>query len=251
MQAVPGLPEIRPGDDLAAILADSLTRAGMTLENGDILVLAHKIVSKAEGRIVRLDDVEPSQEAIRLARDVRKDPAKVELILRESQQILRVKPPTDDRESVVICEHRLGFIMANAGIDESNVPGVRSVILLPEDPDRSARTLREGLRRLTGCAPGMVISDSFGRPWRLGLVNVAIGIAGVPPVINLVGTKDAYGKPLRATVPAWADEIAAAAGLLMHKDSGTPAVRVRGLKWDESDATAREMIRPEQDDMFR
>lgn len=251
MRGIPGLPEIRPGDDLAAILADGLMRAGMTLENGDILVLAHKIVSKAEGRIVRLDDVEPSEEAVRLARDVRKDPAKAELILRESQQILRVKPPTDARESVVICVHRLGFIMANAGIDESNVPGDRSVVLLPEDPDRSARALREELRRLAGCAPGIVISDSFGRPWRVGLVNIAIGIAGVPPVINLVGTKDAGGKTLRATVPAWADEIAAAAGLLMHKAAGMPAVLVRGLKWEESNGTAREMIRPEKDDMFR
>ncbi len=251
MRAIPGLPEIRPGDDLAAILVDGLARAEMALEHGDILVVAHKIVSKAEDRIVRLDDTEPSDEATRLAQEIRKDPAKVELILRESLKILRVKPPTADRESVVICLHRSGLIMANAGIDESNVPGDRSVILLPEDPDRSAQTLREELQRRTGNAPGIVISDSFGRPWRLGLVNVAVGLAGVPGLMNLVGTPDANGKPLRATAPALADEIAATAGLLMHKAGRTPAVLIRGLVWKESEGTARELIRPEEDDMFR
>ena len=251
MRAVPGLPEIRAGDDLAAMLARAMEASDLKPVSGDILVLAHKVVSKAEGRVVRLDDVQPSAEAKRLAEEVRKEPAKVELILRESRKILRIKPPTTERESVMICLHRLGLIMANAGIDESNVPDERSVVLLPEDPDASARALREGLRERSGVAPGVIVSDSFGRPWRMGLVNVAIGIAGIPGLVDLTDTPDAHGRVLRATVPAFADEVAAAAGLLMHKSAGTPAVLVRGLKWEESADPTSSMLRAEADDLFR
>ncbi len=251
MRALPGLPEVRAGDDLTAFVADALARAELALEPGDILVLAHKVVSKAEGRVFRLEDVHPSDEAMRLAKEVRKDPAKVELILRESRKILRIKPPTSERESVLICLHRLGLIMANAGIDESNVPDGGSVVLLPEDPDASACALRKGLEQRFGTAPGVIIADSFGRPWRMGLVNVAIGLAGVPGLVDLTETQDAHGRPLRATIPAFADEVAAAAGLLMHKSAGIPAVLVRGLQWEAGEDRAESMLRPEADDLFR
>lgn len=251
MRTVPDLPEIRAGDDLGVILADAISRAGMSLQDGDIIVLAHKIVSKAEGRVIKLDDVVPSEKALQLAPEVRKDPAKVELILRESRAILRIKAPTAERESVIICQHRSGLIMANAGIDESNVPDNRSVVLLPEDPDASAHSIRSALLGRFGAAPGVIMTDSFGRPWRMGLVNVAIGLAGVPGLVNLCEQGDAYGRPLRATIPAFADEVSAAAGLLMHKSANAPAVLVRGLKWQTSDVQAASMLRPETDDLFR
>ena len=251
MQAIPGLPEIRAGDELGAVLADALMQADCVLRPGDILVVAHKVVSKAEGRVVCLDDVVPSAEAERLAAEVRKPAEKIELILRESQAILRIKPPRADREAVLICQHRSGLIMANAGIDESNVPGERMVVLLPEDADASARRLSAALRERFGVAPGVVISDTFGRPWRMGLVNVAIGLAGVPGLVDATGGLDAYGRPLRATVPAFADEVAAAAGLLMQKAAHTPAVLIRGLTWSASDAGLTPLLRPVEEDLFR
>ncbi len=251
MQAIPDLPVIREGDDLSLILQEGLTKSGITMENGDILVIAHKVVSKAEGRVVSLDAVTPSKEALDLARETHKDPAKIELILRESRKILRVKPPYKGRESVLICLHRSGMIMANAGVDESNTPGERTVVLLPDDPDHSARSLRSGLAVRTGIKPGVIISDSFGRPWRKGLVNVAIGLAGVPGMVDLTGTSDIHGKQLRATIPAFADETAAAAGLLMQKSGKSPAVLIKGLLWKEADCTALDLLRPETEDLFR
>lgn len=252
MTALPGLPEIRAGAPLAKLLADALQAAAISPTSGDLLVLAHKIISKAEGRIVHLDEVTPSAHAIELAKKTRKDPAKIELILQESAQILRIKPPRPDRESVIICQHRNGQIMANAGIDESNVPGDRTVILLPKDADASAQRLRTELTGLLdGPAPGIVISDTFGRPWRVGLVNVAIGLAGVPAVIDQTGETDTQGRVLRATVPAFADEVAAAAGLLMHKRAAAPAVWIHGLRWPESTAQASDLLRAAEEDLFR
>lgn len=252
MTALPGLPEVRPGDHLAKLLADAIKAAAIVPTSGDLLVLAHKIVSKAEGRIINLDKVIPSARAIELAQETRKDPAKIELILQESAQILRIKPPRPDRESVIICQHRNGQIMANAGIDESNVPDDRAVILLPEDADASAQRLRAELAELLdGPAPGIVISDTFGRPWRVGLVNVAIGLAGVPAVIDQTGETDTQGRVLRATVPAFADEVAAAAGLLMHKRAAAPAVWIHGLRWPESTAKASALLRAAEEDLFR
>ena len=252
MTALPGLPEIRPGNPLAKMLAEAVDLATISPASGDVLVVAHKVVSKAEGRIVHLDDVTPSARAIELAQETRKDPAKIELILQESAQILRIKPPRPDRESVIICQHRNGQIMANAGIDESNAPGERTVILLPKDADASAQRLRAELAELLdGPTPGIVISDTFGRPWRMGLVNVAIGLAGVPAVIDQTGETDTQGRVLRATVPAFADEVAAAAGLLMHKRAATPAVWIHGLRWPESSAKASDLLRAAEEDLFR
>ncbi len=251
LQALPGWPEVQAGDDLVDFIHASAQAAEWAWAAGDILVIAHKVVSKAEDRVVDLRTVQPGAEAQRLAAEVGKDAAKVELILQESRAIIRVKPPLAGRESVLICEHRLGWIMANAGIDESNV-GAQQCVLLPLDPDHSARRLRSGLQsRCGGPAPGIIISDTFGRPWRRGLVNVAIGLAGVPAVVDLTDQCDAHGRPLRATIPAFADEVAAAAGLLMAKAGGCPAVVVRGLAWQESNESARDIIRPVAEDLFR
>jgi coenzyme F420-0:L-glutamate ligase/coenzyme F420-1:gamma-L-glutamate ligase len=251
MQAIPGLPEIRPGDDLAGALAAALRRSGLTLEVGDILVLAHKIVSKAEGRLVKLSTVTPSDRARELGRALNKDPRKVEVILRESERVLRAEKKADHEQGVLICRHRMGFTSANAAVDESNIPEAETVALLPEDPDASARRIRAGLRELTGVAIGLLISDTFGRPWRVGLVNVAIGLAGVPACLDWRGQPDAYGRPLQVTRPAFADEVAAAAGLLMGKRAMTPAILVRGLAWTEASGSARELVRPEEEDLFK
>lgn len=249
MQSVPGIPEIQSGDPLADIIAQAMIGHSLEPEDGDILVLAHKIVSKAEGRLFDLAKVTPSQQAIELAREIRKDPAKVELILRESSEIIKIKPPREDRESVVICRHRLGFIMANAGVDESNVSG--GALLLPENPDRSAQSLCAAWRERFGARIGVIITDSFGRPWRQGLVNIAIGLAKVPALVDLTGTTDHHGRVLQATIPAFADEVAAASGLLMHKAGRTPVVLVRGLHWPDTEDRATDIPRPATEDMFR
>ncbi len=249
MQSLPGIPEIQSGDSLADIIAQTIIGHVPEPEDGDILVLAHKIVSKAEGRLFDLSKVTPSERAIELAREIRKDPAKVELILRESSEIIRIKPPRDNRESVVICRHRLGFIMANAGVDESNVAG--GALLLPVDPDASARALCDAWRKRFNARIGVIITDSFGRPWRQGLVNIAIGIARVPALVDLTGTSDHHGRILQATIPAFADEVAAASGLLMHKAGRTPVVLVRGLHWRDTDDRATDIRRPDKEDMFR
>lgn len=252
LHTVPGLPEIHVGDDLAGQILDALRRMEWTPEAGDILVIAHKVVSKAEGRVLALADVIPSPAALELAKETGKPAAKVECILRESRRILKIKPPQAGRESVIICEHRLGLIMANAGIDESNVPGEDRVVLLPENPDRSAAQIRSAIRQhYPDAAVGIILSDTFGRPWRMGLVNVAIGLAGVPGIISLAGETDAQGRILRATIPAFADEVAAAAGLLMEKAGSTPVILVRGLTWPESEDGLASLLRPEQDDLFR
>ncbi len=210
---IPGLPEIRKGQDLAKLIALAVRRMNIALEDGDILVVAQKIVSKAEGRVVRLSTVRPSQEARALAKKLSNDPRLIEVILGESRRIVR-------SERVLIVETHHGFVCANAGVDHSNVSGRDFVTLLPKNPDRSARLLAASLRKHTGKRLAVIISDTFGRPWRLGLINVAIGASGVPTLLDLRGARDRHGKVLRATVLAIADELAAAAGLQMA--SSTP-----------------------------
>ena len=236
-----GIPEVTEGDDLAMLLGQAAERAG-GLEDGDVLVVAHKVVSKAEGRVVQLDTVEPSPRAADLAAD--KDPHQVEVVLREATRIVRARPP------LVIAETRHGFVCASAGVDASNAPEAGTVVLLPEDPDASAARLRDRLRDLTDCEIGVIVSDSFGRAWRQGTTDVAIGSAGIEPLRDLRGTRDSAGYELHATVIATADEIAAAAELVRGKTDGIPAVIVRGLDV-AGDGTARDLLMPAERDLFR
>jgi coenzyme F420-0:L-glutamate ligase / coenzyme F420-1:gamma-L-glutamate ligase len=234
---VEGVPEIGKGDDLAELIA-----ARAELQDGDVLVVAQKAVSKAEGRTVRLAEVEPSEEARRLAGE--EDPRRLEVILSESKRIVRTRPP------LVIAETRHGFVCASAGVDSSNAPEPETVVLLPEDPDASAARIRERLRELTGVEVGVIVSDSFGRPWRQGTTDVAIGLAGIRPLLDLKGVRDAAGYELHATVIAVADELAGAAELVLGKTSGIPAALIRG--YDASgEGTARELVMPEERDLFR
>jgi len=237
---VEGLPEVRPGDDLAELIA-----ARARFEAGDVLVVAQKVVSKAEGRIVDLNDVTAGAEAVQIAgRLVAKpDPRMVQVVLDESVRVLR-------SERVLITETRHGYVSANAGVDHSNVGGRDTLTLLPLDPDASAARLRARLRDLAGADVGVIVSDTFGRPWRLGIVNVALGVAGLPAVIDLRGTPDDDGNPLHATVLAVADEVAASAGLVMGKTDRTPAVIARGLRL-KGRGTGQELIRPQAEDLFR
>jgi coenzyme F420-0:L-glutamate ligase/coenzyme F420-1:gamma-L-glutamate ligase len=236
---------------VAALLLDALARLGVALESGDIAVVAHKIISKSEGRLVRYADVKPSAEAIRLARETRKDPRKVEVILGESRRVVRAVDRAGLPEGILIAEHRLGFVAANACVDESNIEETDAALLLPLDPDRSARTLRAKLEAASGKTVGVIIADTFGRAWRVGHVNVAIGLAGVPATRDLIGQPDAYGRTLRVTEPAFADEIAAASGLLMTKDEKLPIVLCSGLVWQPVDGSAQELVRPHDEDLFR
>ena len=242
---IPGLPEIRKGEDLPACIVDAAHKAGLQFSNGDILVVAQKIVSKAEGAVVNLAKVKPSTRARELAQHLNnKDLRIVELVLRQSRRILR-------SERVLIVETHHGFVCANAGIDHSNVPGDDVVTLLPKNPDRSAQKLAAALRKKTGKRIGVIISDTFGRPWRLGLTNVAIGAAGLPVLRDLRGTRDSHGKILTATVLAIADELAAAAGLLMGKAEKSPVVLIRGYRYESSTDKAAQIIRPASEDLFR
>jgi coenzyme F420-0:L-glutamate ligase/coenzyme F420-1:gamma-L-glutamate ligase len=225
-----------------------VARAGASLAAGDVLVIAQKIVSKAEGRTVRLSTVTPSDPARELARAAGKDPRLAELILRESREVLRVKA------GVIIVEHRLGFVMANAGIDRSNVPShdEEIVLLLPADPDASARSLRGELRRACDADVGVVINDSFGRAWRNGVSGVAIGVAGIPALVDFRGSGDRGGRLLQVTQVAAADELAAAASLLMGQaGEGLPAVLARGFPYAGREGAARELVRPREEDLFR
>jgi coenzyme F420-0:L-glutamate ligase / coenzyme F420-1:gamma-L-glutamate ligase len=235
--AIEGVPGIREGDDLGALIAERAE-----LEDGDVVVVAQKAVSKAEGRVVSLADVEPSPEARELAAD--EDPRRLEVILREADRIVRTRPP------LVIAASRHGFVCASAGVDASNAPGPDQVVLLPEDPDASARRLRDRLRELSGRDVGVVVSDSFGRPWRQGTTDVAIGAAGIRPLLDLQGERDSVGYELHATVIATADEVAGAAELVMGKTDGVPAAIVRGLDV-AGKGTARELVMPEERDLFR
>lgn len=244
--ALAGLPEIEPGDDLGALLAERLHGVEPSLARFDVLVIAQKVVSKAENRFLDLASVTPSARARDLAAATGKDPRLLEAILAESAEVLRAKP------GVIVVRHRLGYVMAQAGVDRSNVGGVERVLLLPESPDESAARLRATLARLTGVAPGVVISDSFGRPWRLGTTNVALGAAGVPSLWNRRGERDRNSRPLESTEVAWADAVAAAAGLVMGEaDEGLPCVLVRGLRWNAPDVPALDLVRPIGEDLFR
>jgi len=245
--ALSGMPEIECDAPLSVLLCAALTRMSMTLQAGDILVLAQKIISKAEGRVVRLTGVTPSERAQTIAREADKDPRIVELILRESRRVLRVK------QGVIIVEHKLGFVMANAGIDQSNVPGADdAALLLPSDPDASACKLRDELREVCGVEIGVLIIDSFGRAWRNGVTGTAIGVAGLPALVDLRGNKDRGGRTLKVTQVAAADELAAAASLVMGQaDESTPAVLVRGFPYALRNGSAKELLRPEAEDLFR
>jgi len=247
--ALEGFPLVRPGDDLIELIASAFMRNDVTPRAGDVLVVAQKIVSKAEGRMVDLAAVEPSAKALTLAAEVDKDPRLVELILSESVRVVRA------RRNVLIVEHRLGFIMANAGVDQSNVApadGASRALLLPENPDRSAETLRRGLAAATGIDIAVVINDSFGRAWRQGTAGVAIGVAGLPALIDLRGRPDLFGRTPEASVIGFADEIAAAASLVMGQaDEATPVVLMRGLRWSAPESTAASLIRPSHEDLFR
>ena len=246
--ALPGIPMVRPGDDLAAVILAALGRCGESLREDDVVVVAQKIVSKSEGRIVDLATVQPSARAIDLANVTAKDPRIIELVLAESEEVVRVS------RDVIVVAHRLGFVMANAGIDQSNVgpDGGDTVLLLPRDPDASCARLQAELRSRTGVSVGVIINDSHGRAWRNGTVGVALGVAGVPALVDMRGRADLFERALRHTEIGLADEIAAAASLLMGQaDEGCPVVVVRGVPYGRRDGSARELIRPRERDLFR
>jgi coenzyme F420-0:L-glutamate ligase / coenzyme F420-1:gamma-L-glutamate ligase len=245
---ITGLPEILAEDDLAALLTERLAKGDPGLQSGDILVVTQKIVSKAEGRSVDLADVIPSPDAKALAIEVNKDAALVELVLRESSAVVR------KALNVLITRHHLGHVMANAGIDASNIGGGngRNVLLLPLDPDASAARIADAADARFGFRPGVVISDSFGRPWRMGTVNVAIGLAAMPAIIDQRGQPDRDGRIMQMTMIAVGDAIAAAAGLAMGEgDEGIPAVIVRGLRLSGEHQSSRAIVRPVDEDLFR
>lgn len=243
--ALDGIPEIGPGDDLAATIADAIEGSGMAVTDDDVLVVTQKVVSKAEGRLVDLASVEPSPFARDWAGRWQKDPRQVELVLRESASIVRMGPG-----GLIISRTRHGLVCANAGVDVSNVGGGEVASLLPLDPDASARSLRAGLVARLGVAPAVVISDSFGRPWRNGIVNVAIGVAGLEAVRDMRGEPDAAGRPMRATIIAVADELASAADLAGGKVEQRPVVVVRGAAWRRSDAGASVLVMEPERDLF-
>ncbi len=249
IRALPGIPMVRAGDDLVSIIAGGIARADLAPRDGDVLVIAQKVVSKAEGRSVDLATVTPSDEAIKLAAEIQKDPRLVHLILSESVRVVRARP------NVLIVEHKLGFVMANAGIDQSNVAnpdGPQMALLLPVDPDGSAEKLRAALSRRFGAKLAVIINDSFGRAWRRGTCGVAVGAAGLPSLMDLRGNPDLFGRVLQVSITGHADEIAAAASLVQGQGAeGQPIVLVRGLHWSGPDNNAHELVRPASEDMFR
>jgi coenzyme F420-0:L-glutamate ligase/coenzyme F420-1:gamma-L-glutamate ligase len=249
ISALAGIPLVRAGDNIADLIADALAASGLSLQHGDVLAIAQKIVSKAEGRIVDLREVTPSARAKQFAAEVDKDPRLVELILHESTEVVR------HRKGVLVVEHKSGIVLANAGIDTSNVTGDdEHVLLLPEDCNRSCREIRAGLAARTGIGVGVgvVVIDSLGRAWRNGTVGVALGAAGLPALLDLRGTPDLLGRELRSTEVGNADEIAAAASILMGQAAeGTPVVLLRGLRLSGADGSAADLIRARERDLFR
>jgi coenzyme F420-0:L-glutamate ligase/coenzyme F420-1:gamma-L-glutamate ligase len=243
--ALDGIGEVEPGNDLAGLIAGAIEGSGMTLTDDDCLVVTQKIVSKAEGRLVELTSVEPSPLAIDWAERWDKDPRQVELVLRESAEIVRMAPG-----GLIVSRTRHGFVCANAGVDVSNVGGGEVASLLPIDPDASASAIRDGLRARTGAAPAVIISDSFGRPWRNGIVNVAVGSAGIEAVRDMRGEPDAAGRVMQATVIAVADELASAADLAGGKVDQRPVVLVRGYDWRPSEAGASTLVMDRERDLF-
>lgn len=246
--ALEGLPEVMPGDDLAQLIQTALDDNGVALKAGDVIVIAHKVVSKAEGRIRRLTDVQPGEKAMALARDLGKDPRLVQVVLGESREVLRAE------RGVLICVTHHGFVCANAGVDASNVPGEDTVVLLPVDPDGSAENLRAQLKQRLAVSPAIIVTDSFGRAWRHGQLDIAIGCAGLQPIDDWRGRLDATNRELRATAIAVADELAAAADLARTKDGSLPLVLIRGadhhVTADDGPGAAA-LIRPEAEDLFR
>lgn len=241
-----GMPIIKRGDDLALLICTAAEKQGTPIEDGDIIVVTHVVVSRMEGNIVNLDEVTPSEFAKNLARSMEKEPALVEVILRESKSIIRMG------QKHLICETQHGFICANAGVDQSNVPGERNVALLPRNPDRSAKILRQRIKKLTGKDVAVIISDTHGRPLREGEINIAIGVAGIKPIRPRVGEKDLFGYTLRVKRTAIADELASAAELVIGQtDEGIPTAIIRGYSYPKSNrAQAKELIRKKEKDLF-
>jgi coenzyme F420-0:L-glutamate ligase/coenzyme F420-1:gamma-L-glutamate ligase len=251
LTALPGLPLFQPGDDLAALILAGLSRAGLTLADGDVIAIAQKIVSKSQGCLVRLDDVTPSARALELAQVTGKDPRFVEVVLSESREVLRARPNT------LIVEHRLGFVCANAGVDRSNVAPHGEgfdefLLLLPNDPDGACQQLRAAFRAASGSDVGVIINDSHGRAWRTGTVGVALGVAGFPALLDMRGHPDLFDYALQVTQIGLADELAAAASLLMGQAAeGRPVIHIRGVPYPFREGTARELIREKELDLFR
>jgi coenzyme F420-0:L-glutamate ligase/coenzyme F420-1:gamma-L-glutamate ligase len=242
--ALPGLPEIAPGDDVGALVVSALARTARTIEAGDVFVVAQKIVSKAEGATVRLDDVTPSPRAEEWAREYRRDARVVEVVLRESRRIVRME------RGIIIAETHHGFVCANAGVDASNV-ALGYVTVLPRDPDASAARIRDALSSASGWAVGVIVSDTFGRPWREGVVNVALGVAGLRPLLDYRGCTDRFGRRLESTVMAVADELASAAELVMRKTAAMPVAIVRGAGEWVGEGSGRMLVRDASLDLFR
>lgn len=251
LTALPNIPLIQPGDNLVNIILKSLAEAGLQLQNDDVLVLAQKIVSKAEGRLVKISEVQPSARALELAPQLQKDPRHVEVILQETKEIVRM------RAGVIVVEHRLGYVCANAGVDRSNVaphanPEDDFLLMLPADPDKTCAELRNQLETATGAKVGVIINDSHGRAWRNGTVGVALGAAGVPALLDLRGTPDLFDYPLQVTQVGFADELAASASLLMGQAAeGRPIIHIRGVPYALREGNGQELIRQKDMDMFR
>ena len=238
------MPEVSSGDDVATLIAEAARSDDLNLVDGDVLIIAQKIVSKAEDRVVQLDSIEPSPRAREWAEAWDKDARVVEVVLRESKRIVRME------RGVLISETEHGFVCANAGVDTSNV-AEGSVTLLPKDPDESAGRIRAALQKHFGVALAVIVSDTFGRPWREGLVNVALGISGIAPLVDYRGEKDSHGRPLKVTVMAIADELASAAELVMNKSAGIPVAIIRGFDYDSHEGSSRGLIRAAELDLFR
>jgi coenzyme F420-0:L-glutamate ligase/coenzyme F420-1:gamma-L-glutamate ligase len=242
---IPGIPQVQPGDDLPSVLLAAIDQAKVGLKSGDILIICQKIVSKAEGAIVDLKTITPSPFAQQIAIQWEKDPRVVEVVLRESSRIIRMK------NGVVITETKHGWVCANSGVDESNSLDDDIVIVLPKDPDASARSIRIAIQERRGITIGLIITDTFGRPWRDGLVEFALGVSGFEPLLDLRGSHDLRGRELHHTVVAVADELAAAAGLVMEKGAGVPAVIIRGYRFIAAEGDSKKLIRPADADLFR
>tara|TARA_B100000989_G_C19446054_1_gene429527 strand:- start:21 stop:800 length:780 start_codon:yes stop_codon:yes gene_type:complete len=252
LNIIPNIPDIDNSDDISKILISALNKSSVFLEEYDVICIAHKIFSKAEGCIIKLTEVAPSEKALELGKSLNKDPRKVEVVLQESSRIIRSFRRDGQNEGTLICQHKLGFICANAGVDESNIAGRETVITVPKDPDRSVQVLRDTLKNYFKLENlGIVMSDTFGRPWRIGQVNAAIGVAGLPATKKEQGTRDAWGNQLFVTEPAFCDEIAASSGLLMSKAGKCPAILFRGLSWNDGYGSANDILRKQNEDMFR
>ena len=252
LKIISNIPDIDKGDNISSILISALEKSSIILMEYDVLCIAHKIFSKAEGCIIKLTEITPSKEAIELGKTLNKDARKVEVVLQESKKIIRSFKRADQNEGTLICQHKLGFICANAGVDESNLAENETVITVPKNPEFSLNVLRDTLRNYFNLENlGIVMSDTFGRPWRIGQVNAAIGIAGLPATKKEQGTRDAWGNQLYVTEPAFCDEIAASSGLLMSKAGKCPAILLRGLSWSGEYGSASDILREQKEDMFR